>query len=82
MFFDAQKIAAQKYCHKLLGDARYPKYHELMQRISSQIITQKDALDFATMLAEIYEVGFLKAVEDYKKEVEKHGFKIEFKEKQ
>lgn len=69
------RLAIQKYLHQILGD-RYNKYHDLMQRMTHNVVTVKDATDYGKMLVEIYEVAYLKAVEDYRKTVESHGFKI------
>lgn len=68
-------LAIQKYLHQILGN-RYAKYHELMQRMTHNVVTTKDATDYGQMLVEIYEVAYMKAVEDYRKTVEAHGFKI------
>ncbi len=72
------RLAIQKYLFQIL-ESRYNKYHDLMQRITHNIVTMKDATDFGQMLVEIYEVAYLKAVDDYRKTVESHGFKIDIK---
>lgn len=72
------RLAIQKYLFQLLGN-RYGKYHDLMQRMTHNIVTTKDATDFGQMMVDVYEVAYLKAVEDYRKTVEAHGFKIDIK---
>jgi hypothetical protein len=44
--------------------------------MTHNVVTTKDATDYGQMLVEIYEVAYLKAVEDYRSTVEAHGFKI------
>jgi hypothetical protein len=70
------RLAIQKYLFQILGN-RYTKYHDLVQRMTHNVVTTKDATDYGQMLVEIYEVAYLKAVEDYRKNVEAHGFKID-----
>lgn len=72
------RLAIQKYLVQILG-GRYTKYHDLMQRMTHNIVTTKDATDFGQMMVEIYEVAYMKAVEDYRGAVEAHGFKIDIK---
>jgi hypothetical protein len=70
------RTALLKYAQQLLGD-RYSKYHEIMLRLTAHIVTERDATDFGQMLVDLYENGFKKAVEDYRKAVEAQGFKVE-----
>lgn len=65
-----------QYAQQLLQD-RYARYHDLLTRLTNNIVTEKDASDFGQMLVDSYQAGFTKAVEDYRKAVEAHGFKIE-----
>ena len=70
--------AIQQYLFQILGP-RYNKYHDLMQRMTVNIVTTTDATNFGKLLVELYEVAYLKAVEDYRGAVEAHGLKIEIK---
>jgi hypothetical protein len=54
----------------------YSKHHELITRVLAQIALQKDITQFGQMLVDCYDAGYTKAVEDYRKAVEKVGFKV------
>lgn len=72
------KTAILQYAQQLMKE-RYANYHDTILRASSTFVTQQEALKFAKMLVEIFEAGYLKAVEDYKKQVEAHGLQIKIK---
>ena len=69
------RVVLMKYANDLLGD-RYPLYHDLLTRLTVQIVTQKDASDFSQMMIDLFEKGFLKAVNDCKKATEAQGIKL------
>lgn len=64
-----------KYAEQLLGE-RYPKYSSTILRASTMLVTNEDATAFAKMMVELYELGYLKAVNDYKGQMEAHGLKV------
>lgn len=72
------KTAVIQYAQQVMKD-RYAKYHDIVLRASSTFVTQDEALRFAKMLVEIYEVGYLKAVDDYRQQVEAHGLQVRIK---
>ncbi len=69
------KTAILKHAEQLLGK-RYGKFQQIIMRASTSLVTNEDATTFAQMMAELYESGYLKAVEDYRKAVESHGLKV------
>ena len=58
-------MAVRKYLSEILKD-RYVKNQDIVERIVSVVITQRDLQEFGRLIADIYEVGFLKAVDDYR----------------
>lgn len=52
------------------------KHDIIIERIATSLTTDKDVEDFAKLVNSIFELGFRKAVEDYKDQVESLGFSI------
>lgn len=55
----------RKWLISVLGD-RYAKHDPIVERIGAALVTQKDAEDFGKLVAEIYEVAYMKCLNDYK----------------
>jgi hypothetical protein len=64
----------QKSMFQLLQD-RYLKHQDIVERVGVSLLTEKDIQSFLQMAIEIYEIGYLKAVGDYKEQLEKMGIK-------
>lgn len=54
----------------------FPKHEEIVERISTSLLTDKDVEDFGKLISKVYETAYRKCVDDYKKEFEKLGVKI------
>ncbi len=65
----------KKWMFEILG-GKYTKHDSVLERISFSLTTEQDLKDFGSLVTEIYEVAYRKAVEDYKQQAEKMGFKI------
>lgn len=70
-----QSIAIKRYLFELLKE-RYSKNEKFIDRFSSTITSQQDYEDFGKLIVDIFEVGFLRAVNQYKEQFEKMGMKI------
>lgn len=75
LFHNPQSIAIKKYLFELLKE-RYSKNENFIDRFSNMITTQQDYEDLGKLLVDIFEVGFLRAVNQYKSQFEKMGMKI------
>lgn len=64
----------QKSMFQILQD-RYTKHQDIVERVGVSLLTDKDVQAFLQMAIEIYEIGYLKAVGDYKEQLEKMGIK-------
>lgn len=69
------KTALLQFTQQLMGN-RYPKYHEIIVRSSANLVTLEDAQTFCKMLVDVYDMAYMRAVDDCKKQVEGHGLKI------
>ena len=66
------------WCNQLLKH-RYQPHEEIIERINSALNTDQDVQDFGKLMMEVYEAGFMKAFNDYKKEAEKRGIRLSIK---
>jgi hypothetical protein len=54
----------------------YQQHDEVVERISTSLLTDKDVDKFGKLIMNVYETAYKKAVEDYRVEFEKMGVKI------
>jgi hypothetical protein len=55
---------------------RYPKHEQILERIAPSLVLDKDVQAFADLIVEVYELGYLKAITDYEKEINKLGYNV------
>jgi hypothetical protein len=55
---------------------RYSKNEDVIERIANALQTSKDIDNFGKLIADIYEMGFLRAVDSYKTELAKLGYNV------
>lgn len=65
----------KKSMFEILQD-RYAKHEAMLERIAHSLATEKELRDFLAMAIDIYEIGFMKAVEDQKEQLEKLGLGV------
>lgn len=65
----------KKWFYDLLK-INYSSHDTIIERIATSLTTDKDLEDFGKLISQIYETGFRKAIEEYAKEAEKVGLKV------
>lgn len=55
---------------------RYTKHEDIVERISVSLLTDKDLQAFLQLSLELYEIGYLRSVEDHRAQLEKMGIKV------
>jgi len=55
---------------------RFEKHESIVERLGGSMATDGDLQAFGRLATELYEVGYLKAVNDYKEQFEKLGIKV------
>ena len=60
-----QASVVRKYLYEILKE-RYPRNENIIDRLAACIVTARDLQEFGKLINEIYEVGYLKAVGDYR----------------
>ena len=76
MLTNQHMYAIKKYTFELVKE-RYPEHEELLTRICSALITEKDIQGFAKLMADLYECGFLQALEENKSALAEVGYKMQ-----
>lgn len=52
---------------------RYSKNESIIERVGASLATEKDIKDFLILITDIYELGYLRSVNDHKEQLEKIG---------
>ena len=55
---------------------KYGKHEQIVDRIAHSLVTEKDMKDFIGLLLEIYELGFVRAIEEHKDKLAKLGLGV------
>lgn len=66
----------KKYMYDLLKD-RYAKHEAIIDRIVYWLQTREDMERWSELMADLYELGFLKAVGEYREQMESRGFRVD-----
>jgi hypothetical protein len=75
LFSNPQTHFIKKTMFELLRD-RYAKHEQIVERISHSMVTEKDTKDFLQMMVDIYEIGFMKAVEEQREKLAQLGYDV------
>lgn len=65
----------RKWFYELLK-IDYMAHDTIIERVSTSLVTEKDIEDFGKLIGQIYEKGYRKAVDDYRKQIEDMGLKV------
>jgi len=55
---------------------RFPRHENTVERVATAIVTEADLEAFGKLMGDLFEVGYMKAVNDYRDEFERMGVKI------
>jgi hypothetical protein len=72
-------IVVKKYMFDVLQE-RYLKHEDIIERVSHSLATRCDVEKFGKLILEVYEAGFMKAVNDNKEAWERLGYKPTIKQ--
>jgi hypothetical protein len=74
-FHNPQSTIIKKYLFEILKE-RYSKNEKFIERLASFISTKEDFESFGVLITDVFEIGFLRAVNEYKGNFEKLGMKV------
>jgi hypothetical protein len=75
MMQNMHSSAIKKYLFEIL-QGRYQKNERFIDRLSSMIVTKEDYESLGALVADLYETGFLKAVDEYRGQMTKMGLNV------
>jgi predicted site-specific integrase-resolvase len=65
----------RKWFYDLLK-LKYAEHDQIIERVASSLVTEKDIQDFSKLIGQVFEEGFRRAVEQYREQLEQMGLKI------
>lgn len=54
----------------------YGAHDQIIERVSGSLATEKDVADFSRLVGQVFEIGYKKAIEDYRSQLEAMGLKV------
>jgi hypothetical protein len=70
-----QAFAVRKYLFDMLKE-RYARNADYIERMAAGITTKGDYEAIGSLMADVYEAGFVRAVDQYKEQLAKMGMKV------
>lgn len=70
-----QAFAVRKYLFEMLQE-RYSRNADYIERLSAGVTTKGDYEALGSLMADVYEAGFVRAVDQYKEQLAKMGMKV------
>jgi len=70
--------AIKKFIIDLLG-ARSNNHQRIVEQVSRSVFNETDYEDFAKFIAEVYEAGYMRAIDEHQTELTKLGLKVTLK---
>lgn len=71
-------IAIKQFMFKLL-EKHYAEFDDVITRATHNLITEGDMSNFAKLINKIYELGYQKAINDYRSELAKMNINVNYK---
>ena len=75
-FLANQKMQVLNLFFEKLIDSKLAEHQEIIQRISSVLVTDKDLNQLANLCNEIYQNGYIKCFEHYKEKLKDSGIDV------
>lgn len=70
-----QAFAVRKYLFEMLKE-RYSRNADYIERLSAGVTTKADYEALGSLMADVYEAGFVRAVDQYKEQLARMGMKV------
>lgn len=67
--------AVKKMMFDFLKD-RYPRNDQIIERLTTALQTENDMQEFVRLMMDVYETGYMRAVEDHREQLKKIGLQV------
>lgn len=74
-FQNPQSTTIKRYLFEILQE-RYSKNEKFIDRIAATVVTKEDFDGLGSFVTDIFEAGFLRAIDQYKDQLHKMGVKV------
>lgn len=71
-------MVLRKFMVEVLG-TKVENYEDLLTRVGFSLITENDLKTFALLVNDILEIGYRRAIEDYRKQLNEMGIEVSMK---
>jgi hypothetical protein len=75
MFQNPQSMAIRKYLFEMLKE-RYAGNEKFIERLAGYVNTKEDYESLGRFITDVYETGFMRAVDQYKEQFVRMGIKV------
>lgn len=75
MFQNLHSSAIKKYLFEMLKD-KYQRNEKFIDRLSAVVTTKEDYESLGMLVVDLFESGFMRAVDEYKGQMAKMGLKV------
>lgn len=75
MFPQQYQIALHKYLLSVLEE-KAGLHHNVIARLGHYIVTEQDVREFTSLIGDVYEKAYIKALQDYHKQLEAAGVRV------
>jgi len=70
------KIYALKKFMAQILEQKYASHDDIISRMTHNLVTDADMMNFSKLVTDVYEAGYLKAVAEYRDQLLKLGIKV------
>ncbi len=75
MLANPKGIAVKKMMYEFLKE-RYGKNDQIIERLTTALQTEADIQAFVKLVMDVYETGYMRAVEDHREQLQKIGLQV------
>jgi len=72
----------KKFMYNLLGPERYAPHEQTIEQLARIVLSERDYENLGKLIAEVFEAGFMRSIDEQKAELNRLGLKITLKTEQ